>query len=265
MKRTCLKLHALKTFLKNSHIIKKYNLQIHNFYLKRKHFLIYGTKHHIISNTHAFVNYISSLWYKVLFFRFYDNLYRKASGQYFGNSHHHRPVSTTLGYSLGAPGGDSGTLIKPPSTNSLYPLRYGEMQSEYTTPTKTDPSYFIESHHSNSPGSGKPRLLQTPAHHQRFNESSITDTHFYNSNKYRGQYGGIIRGNMPTAGRRSSLSAIDRALRAGQHIGMETSIASLHSSGKDSGIVDGAHDHHNAQHLCHCGQSTSHSSEESSK
>lgn len=40
--------------------------------------------------------------------------------------------------------------------------------------------------------------------------------------------------------------------------GLETSITSLHSSGHDSGIVDGG------LH-CPCGQSTSHSSEESSK
>lgn len=38
---------------------------------------------------------------------------------------------------------------------------------------------------------------------------------------------------------------------------METSIASLHSSGKDSGIADGIQ--------CQCGLSTSHSSDESSK
>lgn len=42
--------------------------------------------------------------------------------------------------------------------------------------------------------------------------------------------------------------------------GLETSITSLHSSGKDSGIVDGVD-----VMRCQCGHSSTHSSEESSK
>lgn len=142
-------------------------------------------------------------------------------------------------------------MIKPPSTNSLYPLSYGDVLSEYNTPT--DPTYLIESR--TSPGK----------HHRQWYQSQNCNNQcnnqiFDNTNASRDD---LARGDLPTRGRCNSFHASDRAIR-GPLQGIETSIASLHSSGKDSGIVDSSHEHQNA-HICQCGQSTSQSSGESTK